>query len=393
MKRTLSLLSLLLLASCWPGWDFVCDPTPSREHRVEDLRVLALEVDAPTVLVPPGLLYDDAPAAEPLTVHLAPRVYDPRGGGPIDVRVAVCPAAVFGGSTGAPCPDGARALASFSVDADANAPLGAVGGLEMDVTVDAALVRALYAEAGFAEGSLGVVPFRWVVGVSRTVDGRVERESAYLPWLLQLDALAADMPAARLGALLQSEGAMLCDVPGAANACSTPEEPACADVCLLPPVLPPRVELAGLSPASAGAPPLINETPALRPGDAIDVEVGQLVWLTAVINVGDEVPTLQWVFPMGELCPEDEDPARGHLQCDMGFPPTLTTRFYVGDGAADLVAPGDPTTGYWGNQGGYEAVAVAFTEGTPPGTEESLLVVMATDRDAMGTAVFTLVAR
>lgn len=391
MRRVLSLLLLCLSASCWPGWSFACDPTPAGEHRVEDLRVLALEVDRPNVLVAPGLLFGDAPAADAVPVHVAPRVFDPRGGGPIDVSLSLCAATPFAPRMGAPCPDGARQLASFRAEADADAPLGEVPGLEVDFALDAELARALYAEAGQPEGSLGVQLFEIVVSVSRRVDGRVERESGYVPWFLQLDALAADMPAARLFALLDEEHAMLC-AGGEGDGCATQELPGCDPVCLVPPILPPLAELAGLKRSEQLGPYAINEEPEFAPGSSITVARGARLFLAPVIAIGEDTPTLQWSFKAVGQCAEDPAEGAMRLQCNSGFPANVAARFYVGDGAAELVAPGDPTSGYWGNEGAREAVAVAFDEGTPPGTQEPLVVVIASDRGAMDSAAFTLVA-
>lgn len=391
MRRALSLLSLLMAASCWPGWDFACDPTSSGEHRVEDLRVLALEVDPPNVLLAPGLLFDDAPAAEAVTVHVAPRVFDPRGGGPIDVSLSVCAATPFSPRMGAPCTEGARQLASLRAEADADAPLGEVPGLEVDFVLDGELTRALYAEAARPEGSLGVQLFEIVLSVSRRVDGRVERESAYVPWFVQLDALAAQMPAERLFALLDLEHTILC-AGAEGDGCATQETPGCEPVCLVPPVLPPQPALTGLNRAAASAGYAINEEADFAPGGTIAVPLRERLYLTPVIAIGEDTPTLQWSFQSMGQCAEDPAEGLTRLQCNSGFPANLAARFYVGDGTAELVAPGDPTSGYWGNQGGREAVAVAFDEGTPPGTRETLVVVIASDRGAMDSAVFTLVA-
>ncbi|OGQ10716.1 MAG: hypothetical protein A2138_09380 [Deltaproteobacteria bacterium RBG_16_71_12] len=428
MKRSLALLSLCLLASCWPGWDFICDPTPSREHRVEDLRVLAIEVDQPNVLVPPGLLFDEAPAAEPVEVRVAPRAFDPRGGGPIDVTFSVCAANAFFTVAGPPCPVGARSFGSQRVEADLSAPLGPVPDLEATLTLDAELTRELYRQAGFPAGALGVLQLQLVVGVSRAIDGRVERESAYLPWFVQLDALSIDMPTAPLQALLQAEGALACD-PGAPDACSFDVEPVCGDgvvtrpetceppgaegcdeycfatdqcaaavggsgVCLRPPVLPPVPHIAGLMFAEAGNGFFTNADPDVERGGAIEVTVGRPRYLSPAVQIDEVTPTLQRTWPASGACAEGTPGASARLQCDEGYPATVTFRFYVGDGAAELVAPGDATTGFWGNQGGgYEAAAVAFADGTAAGTEEPLVVVIASDRGAMDTAVFTLVAR
>ena len=391
MKRTLALLSLLMAASCWPGWDFACDPTSSGEHRVLDLRVLALEVDRPNVLLAPGLLFNDAPAAEAVTVQVVPRVFDPRGGGPIDVSLSVCAATPFSPRMGAPCPDGARQLASLRADADAASPLGEVAGLEVDFTLDHELARALFAEAGRPEGSLGVQLFEIVLSVSRRVDGRVERESAYVPWFVQLDALSGAMPAERLFTLLDVEHAMLC-AGAEGDGCATQEIPGCEPVCAVPPVLPPVPALTGLNRSVASGGYAINEEADFPPGGTIGVPVRERLYLTPVIAIGEDTPTLQWSFLAAGQCAEDPPEGATRLQCNSGFPANLAARFYVGDGAADLVAPGDPTSGYWGNQGAREAVAVAFDEDTPAGTEEPLVVVIAGDRGAMTSAVFTLVA-
>ncbi len=427
MTRTLALLALLLVGSCWPGWSFICDPTPSREHRVEDLRVLALEVDEPTVLVPPGLLFDDAPAAAPLEVTIVPRVFDPRGGGPIDVTFSVCAALGSFAVGGAPCPDGSRSLGSRRVEADGSAPLGPVQDLRATLTLDRALTQALYREAGFPDGALGLVQLQLVVGVSRAVDGRVERESASLPWFVQLDARSPDLPPATLLRLLDAEGALLCD-EGAPDACSFDLEPVCGDgevqqpetceppgsegcdeycyaldpcatsvgsagVCLRAPVLPTRPALTGLVFAQAGDGFSPNAEPDVEPGGVIELDVGTSRYLSTAVAVGDEVPTWQATWPGWDGCADDTPGARAYLQCDQGFGTTVTSRFYIADGAAELVAPGDPVSGFWGNQSGWEAVAVAFVDGTPAGTEEPLVVVIASDRGAMDTAVFTLRAR
>ncbi len=425
MTRLCALLSLCLVASCWPGWDFICDPTPSREHRIEDLRVLAIVVDQPSVLLPPGLLYDDAPAAEPLEVRIAPRVFDPRGGGPIDVTISICPSSAAFVGAGPPCPAGSTSLGSSRATADATAPFGPVPGLDLTMTLDAALARELYRDAGVPDGTLGVAFFQIVVSVSRSVDGRVERESAYLPWFAQLDALSPDMPATRLDALLAAEGAIHCE-SGAVDGCTLTDQPGCGDgvvtrpesceppgapgcdefctatdpclvvagggVCLLPPVLPPAAALRGLSFSQAGAGFLPNTEPDVPRDGAIEIELGQPRYLSPVISIDDVVPTLQVSWQPNPQCAAGSPGARARLQCDGGFPANVSFRFYVGDGAAELVAPGDPTTGFYGN-GGYEAIAVAFADGTPPGTTEPLLVVISTDRGAMDTAVFTLVAR
>lgn len=427
MRRTLALLTLCLVGSCWPGWDFICDPTPSREHRIEDLRVLAIEVEQPSVLVPPGLLFDDAPPAEPIEVRVMPRVFDPRGGGPIDVTFSVCVAGPFFIAAGPPCP-AALSFGSARVEADAGAPLGPVPNLEAMLRLDAEQARALYRDAGFHGGALGVLPLQIVVGVSRAIDGRVERESAFLPWFVQLDALSPDMPSAALEALLRSEGALSCD-PGAPDACSFDVEPVCGDgvvtrpesceppgsercdeycytddpcllaagagaVCLRPPVLPPLPRIGGLVLASAGDGFFPNIVPDVERGGVIDVELGRSLYLAPAVLIDEVTPTWQRTWPANEACAEGTPGASAHLQCDEGFPANVTFRFYVGDGAAELVAPGDPATGFWGNQGGgYEAAAVAFADGTAPGTEEPLVVVIASDRGAMDTATFTLVAR
>lgn len=427
MRRTLALLGLVLLASCWPGWSFICDPTPSREHRVEDLRVLALEVDQPSVLLPPGLLFDEAPAVAPVEVALVPRVFDPRGGGPIDVTFSVCAANAFFATGGAPCPEGARSLGSERVEADGSAPLGPVPDLRATLALDRELTRALYREAGFPGGALGMVQLQLVVGVSRAIDGRVERESAYLPFFVQLDARSPDLPAATRDRLLAAEGALLCD-EGAPDACSFEIEPVCGDgevqrpetceppgtdacddycfaldpcaatvggagVCLRAPVVPSAPVLRGLVFSQAGNGFAPNTEPDVERGGVIEVTVGGSRYLAPAIDVSDEVPTFQPSWPGSPGCAADAPGAQGSLQCDGGFAPSVSFRFYVGDGAAELVAPADPVTGFFGNQSGYEAVAVAFADGTPAGTEEPLVVVIASDRGAMDTAVFTLVAR
>lgn len=276
------------------------------------------------------------------------------------------------------------------------------------------------------DGTLGVLFFELVVSVSRSVDGRVERESAFLPWFFQLDALSPDMPAARLEALVAAEGARVCGLDPI-DGCTLAEEARCGDgvvtqpesceppgsegcddfcnaidpcvvsfggaVCVKPPVLPAQPTLSGLAFSQAGAGFVVNEAPDILPGGVIEVPVGERVFLAPAVAIEDLMPTLQWVFPPNPACGPETPGARAQLQCDNGFPSTVTFRFYLGDGAAELVAPADPTNGYYGNTSGYEAVAVAFADGTAAGSEEPLLVVIANDRGAMGTAVFTLSAR
>ncbi len=67
---------------CWPGWQSILDTTPSTEHIVEDLRVLAIQTD------PPGLVLlaplESGPAER--TLRVRPFVVDPRAG---EVEVTV----------------------------------------------------------------------------------------------------------------------------------------------------------------------------------------------------------------------------------------------------------------------------------------------------------------
>lgn len=414
-----------LSSSCWPGWDFLFDQTPSREHRLEDLRVLGAALEPAAVAVPPALVLADAAEPPPLELTVRPFVFDPRGGD-VEIGVRLCAHA----DPFLPCVPTAADVPSFggSFPADASDPLGRVD-VVTTLALDRAAVRALYAEAGVEPLSLQTVALDVVMDVSRTVDGRRERESAVLAVMMTLDAFGRGLPGDVRDAVLAEANAIDCtglendgcfprllDYPVEpicgdlilefGEQCDPPDGATCdercqaLDVCFaelspvcLQPLKNARPQLAGLRITEQSAFPT-DEPPDVLPGEVIRVAPAQSVF---VMPAGTEalIESYQTSFPQG--CPPDSPAGAVTLSC--GHLELVSWRAYVLDGAAELTAPVDETGAYVGNvPGGFSdtgfaaPVGVSFRDGTAAGTREPLIVVLADGRGGMDLQVFTLEA-
>jgi hypothetical protein len=422
MKRGLRLLGVLAallalapVASCWPGWDFIFDQTPSREHRLEDLRVLAVLAE-PAALAIPAAFVLDGPEPPPLELEITPFIFDPRGGD-VDVALGLCAS----GLEGIPCAAGDDAPSfSKTVRADAEDPLGRVD-VRATLRLDRAQLRALYRQAGVAIDSARNVNLSVVVNVARDFGGKRERESAVLTLDMRLDALDPALPAAVRERALASAGLVDCaelESDGCAPSLG-PAEPTCGDglvegfeecdppdgttcdescfaldichaarrpVCFQPlknsrPLIEGLIALSPQGPIPEGAPTVAR-------GGVIRLRSGTTTFFAPTPNVSQAEPRLEGLT---FFCPEGTPGEEPFMAC--GFE-RVSWRAYVLDRRAELfdpdAPPGQPFVG--NTSGGLFPFGVAFLEGTAPGTREPLVVVVADQRGGMDLAVFTLEA-
>ncbi len=409
-------------SSCWPGWSSIFDQTPSAEHRVQDLRVLAVVAEPASILLPSAFITGAAEPA-PFTLKVTPAIFDPRGGD-IDVVISICGARPFPQQG---CATPAVALPAFSgtFPADAHKPLGPV-----DVSTTLRLSRAQVLELFLESGSdaLGVAPadVRVVVEVARTVGGVRERESAVLGMSMQTDLFDGGIAPDERAALIAASGGSDCgDSPAdcfpaadsdpvcgdgiveAGEDCDPPTPDVCDEQCF-------ALSPCAFSPPSACTfPPTTNAAPVLfglrtgahardpgdgtvdaAAGDTLEVPVGGTLDIAPTVEADAE----QFQGLVGNVgdprqCPAGTPGLLPHLDCPTSE--TLSWRVYVSDGKADVVGPADATGTFTGNifLPVEQPVTVAFAAGTAAGTKEPLAVVLGDGRGGMAIQQFTLVAR
>lgn len=217
MTRALLPLALLALASStgcileWVEWVQTLSTlgTAGDEHRVQDLRVLAIEAEPAELRYRLGVFEEGGDALPPLTLSLEAFAYDPRGG-EIQTTLQLCPkeaevgrffngavidfsACVGGEELGGLEPEVAAALAPIDrvLDADPTLPAGRIDGLTWRYVLTPAAQRAMLARAGVTDPVLHDVNVQVVLRVSREFAGQRETEWAVLPISMRADLLAA----------------------------------------------------------------------------------------------------------------------------------------------------------------------------------------------------------
>jgi hypothetical protein len=412
--------------ACWPGWMEMFEQTPSSEHRVEDLRVLAIDVEPASITVPAALAYSDDGAS--LELSITPRIFDPRGG-TIELGVSLC------GSRDrfTQCSGGGIAVTQRTVQAHGARPLGPV-----DETVRVTLTRAqlaqLWADVEVEFPSLIPITVLINVSVVREVDGVTEREVAVLPLEARVNPLDALVPNEDLRAVsltrcasldedLQCGGTQVTavcgdDEIGPGEACDPPVIDMCSDVCqsvaFCPSQLPAlcaraatpnqRPLIAGLIESSDLFVPVFDVEPDYLPGARIPTQRGARLSIVPVLRSADqELRALSQgaafegfgpgdtPLPVDDGATDDEGYGCAPLPsftCPM--PESLSTRFYIADGDAEIVAPSDEAGSYIGNSGGHAGVTLFV--GDEAG-EVPLVIVVSDGAGGMSVASFTLDVR
>lgn len=439
-----SVCAALASTGCWPGWDFLFDQTPSREHRVEDARVLSVSLEPASLVLSPAFLATGQGGAAPAlpTLRIRPAIFDPRGGD-IDVDIAVCvaaPTVSFDGfASVGPCEAVAEAgsfhaTLTVPVDGDGDPdadPAQRLGQLEIDETFELSheAIVALFAAAGVPPTQVGGIRPSVVVNISRVFDGRRERERAELPFRIQVDpegegatpalftdsnvldcreiendgCFPTDVPAAECGNGVV-EVPEQCDPPDdgvtcfegcfAADVCAVAPQPVCVSLPVVPNT---RPVIASLLVADE----LNFEDGGLDPDDAEQIDVGGVIALRpgqprflALPDMFSLAESRQLSFVDASFCPPGSPGAsRAALQCG-AFPEEMNARWYIADGRAELGSSFDGLAGFGAffNPTFGEPIGVMFSEGTPVGTREPLVVVLADGDGGMDIATFTLAA-
>lgn len=400
---------------CWPGWDFLFDQTPSREHRVEDMRVLAVAADPASILVPPSFLDG---TGDPLVLDVAPAIFDPRGGD-IDVGIRICPHSI---RTPVPCAEADPHVVLPHFDATATAdPRVSLGTAPVNaqLALTTADVRALFVGVGLRSTSVLPVPVDVVVNVARILDGKRESETAFITLTMQLDSVA--LPAAQADALVHDAGGVNCTpaqaglgcTGGGASTCGNgviegdetcdpPVADACAPscqaldrcaaarapVCFVPPTTLHRSRILGA---------FANDSEGAAPADGEHIDIGGTIavpaggrFLVPDFQIDDGSALLQSSFFEPDCAPGTRG-AVPQLACSRSD--INTWRAYIADGHAELIAPANPDKTFVGNSFLTTPVGVAFTKDTPAGTREPFVFVLVDDYGGMDVATFTIEAQ
>jgi hypothetical protein len=402
-------------AGCWPGWDFLFDVTPSREHRVEDLRVLAVKLEPASIVFTPAFAAGDEDREFALRVQ--PVLFDPRGGD-IDVDISLCVSANDGFSPCSSLPG--SEVVRTTVTARTEDPLGIVE-LDESFTLSRALIVSMFESAGVSPTSIGGINAGVVVNVGRTFNGKRERERAELLFPVEVDPFGAGTSPA----LFEASGAVdctgepegTCFIDGGEESvcgdgvvegfeqCDPPEEGVCDEGCFAfdfcqaapTPVCVSPVAV-NTSPAITGA--LVVDEGGTLPGpESLRVDVGGVIELTPGVPRFVTVESPQLVNPevfqpafAQTFCPEGSPGRRTFLECGL-LPEELNTRVYIADARAELVGS-IPEEGFFGNpQFGGGSTGVMFAADTPSGTREPLVLVLSDGAGGMDLALFTLEAR
>jgi hypothetical protein len=403
----------LATASCWPGWDFLFDQTPSREHRVEDLRVLAIELEPASIVFTPTFARD---GGAPFTLQVRPVIFDPRGGD-IDVDVSLC----FTNNDGiSPCASIGGEVVRRTVTASSDDPLGIVE-LDETFTISHEVIVDLFDVAGVPITTIGGVHAGVVVNVSRVLDGKRERERAELFFPVEVDPFGEgttpELFAESAGDDCSDEPEDVCfpgqeQEPECGNGIveppfeqCDPPEPGVCDECFAIDFCQAAASTICIEPVAVNTRPLItavfvlgngevfpNEnTPRIEPGGTIELTPGERRFVFAD-SPSLLTPELAQPAFSQTFCPEGSPGRRTSLECGL-VPESLNQRVYVGDARAELVGsfPGEE---FFGNpQFGPAPVGVMFAADTPPGTREPLVVVLSDGDGGMDLALFTLEAR
>jgi hypothetical protein len=421
-----------LTTSCWPGWTKIFEQTPSREHRVEDMRVLAIETDPGSLVLPASI--GRSPPAPPfdgsVDLEVTPRVFDPRGGD-VAISVGLCASPV----TGQPCSGAGITPVERTLHPDKDKPLGPAS-THVTFHLSADDIRGLYRDAQLDPSSLAGVVLQVVVNASTEVAGVVEREQAVLEIEMRTDPFDPLITDAELG---QASGAR-CSDPRFDVVCGQegPSDAVCGDGVLQagegcePPGVPDLCgdqcqsdAICAKAPAVCVVPLAANVAPRLRglargsdvnatdvefaPGDTIRVGTGDTFSFVVLLDddqdvhqtVAGPVAFLGGDFEGGppppgggggrdveNSCPA---PAIGQFTC-----PTnrgVSVRCYIADGDAELVSPVDDLGTYIGNiQNGGGAQSYAIKFGKNP-TKEPLVVVVSDGAGGMHIGSFTFDVR
>ncbi len=392
------------VSGCWSGWQTLLDTTPSKEHRIEDLRVIAIRAE-------PASFYVDADGSVP-DVVVTPFVYDPRGGA-VALQIGLCAPASFS----QPCVDVPIEVRSVVLAADEHHPLGRVTDTTATLSLTPRLLSTLLSSSS---SSLSVVPVPITIVVDVTKPGTdpVERERATLTLPLRLDPRTVNSVSEDTAVRLCADPAdpgenAVCfggSPPGpcgdgvvdANESCDPPDGDRCGDDCLRHDACAPATR--GSAPCLERLPP--NEPPLitgfdLNPSartfdvatsdqDVADVDVGAVaevepqpsLRIAPVVDVAGAFDEVQEFFaaPLEPWC--ESQPVAACLSREA---PSL--RFYVPDGPFDLVAaePNQPV-----NQSGNAQAELAIPRAARRGDEVVVVVVASDGRGGLDVAELTL---
>ncbi|MDP2344189.1 MAG: hypothetical protein Q8O67_24740 [Deltaproteobacteria bacterium] len=403
MKQAAAVVVVVVVccAGCWPDWAKLFDTTPSREHRVEDLRVLAIRAEPAAFTVAlDGTVAD---------VVVTPAIYDPRGG-QVTMHIGVCgPPSVFRSCTEIPVD-----VRTADLDVDATHPLGRVRDTATTIRLTADDVRALLLPSA---SQLSVVPLQVsvVVDVSRRGAGDlIERERATLSLPLRLDprtATAIDDERVRLcadpadprenGLCLGIGVAGTCGdgVVDDNESCDPPDGDRCRDDCVsrdpcarvgpvpclerLPPNLPPRItgfdtdperELFTLHTSAEGM-------ADVAAGGLVVASRGGTIRFAPIVDVDGAFDLLQ-EFPLPSFDGRCGVQVRGG--CAGQEAPSV--RFYARDGRFDFLVR---NTGIPVNESGNTIGELAIKD-TAETRDEVVVVVVSDGRGGLDFAELTL---
>ena len=386
-------------SGCWPEWAKLFDVTPSREHRVEDLRVLGIRAE-------PAAFYvgRDGSAGD---VVITPFIYDPRGG-EITMRIGLCALpSVFDS-----CVDVPIEVRSASLIANGQHPLGRVDDAVTTLRLGPADVQELVA---LTTASLSGVPIfvTVVVDVTRPGADPAERERATLTLPLRLDP-------SRVDDVSQDPGVRLCvdpadpvenavclgeALPGlcgdavvdAGESCDPPDGALCSAECLssdpcavfgsppclerLPANMPPRIVGFDTDPGEEDfALRVADQGFDVVAGGAIEFTRGQTLRFGPVVDVEGAFDPVQDFFPpsfdrrcealLTAACPTFEVPS---------------VRFYVRDGRFDL----EVNTGGAVNETGNTIAELSVGEDTEA-KDEVVVVVVSDSRGGLDVVELTV---
>ena len=365
-------------SGCWPDWQRFFDTTISTEHRVEDTRVLAMEVVADNRAV-----FVD--------------VVDPRGGSAtVSLRLCLRPRLEV------PCDDDGVFVDEVNVSYDDATHVGRanvafdVAAAFPDVVVDASPAYVDVIADVVADGRSAAEHERATLTVPIYDDSTVA--SADDSFAVCVDPTSPDenpvcsgeVPFGECGNGVVDEGEV-CDPPGEGD---------CDDVCQAPGGCP------RFTPACIESTPrnIAPHIAGLRTGDAVvdtsdlpvdgatdeftvDVPAGGRLRLQPVVNVGAHDAYQPWFSP---VFGGDESCGEG-LIAGCATTEFSAARFYVvDDNAIDLVSPGGDT-GFGVNDNGFTAVDVVVSDGASG--EFLVYVVVADGRGGMGFQPVTVRVR
>lgn len=397
--------------SCWPGWDFLFDVTPSREHRVEDLRVLAVRIEPASIVFSPDYARN---GGDPLTLRVNPVLFDPRGGD-IDVEVALCVGNPDGFS---PCTSFGGDVVRRTVTTDANDPLG-IAELDATFTLSHDDIVDMFDAAGVPPTRIGGMRGGVVVNVSRSFDGKAERERAELLFSLEIDPFGAGSTPE----LFEESGGLDCrgepegtctiggtDTPVCGDGvveppfeqCDPPVEGVCDEGCFAfdfcqVPATPVCIEPVTINhrPVITGAfiVPDVNSfpddtTPHVDVGGVIELTPGEPAFVVLSIDTTLTQDSAQFAFTES-FCPEGSPGRRTVFECGL-VSETITQRVYIADQKAELVPQFDGEQ-FFNPQ--FGPVGVVFAADTPAGTQEPLVLVASDSDGGMDVATFIIEAR